>query len=172
VVFDKNKVEVCEVCYRAKQTRNRFPISRNIAKCVFGLIHCNVWGPYRESSSCGGHYFRTIVDNASRRTWVYLMSDRGETSQLLKDFIIMAKNQFGHNVKIIRSDNGSQFTSKPMQKYHEHGTLRQSSCVDTPQQHGQVERKHRHVLNVARALLFQASLPTKFWVNVCLRQPT
>jgi len=76
----------------------------------------------------------------------------------------MAQNQFGSHVKIVRSDNGSEFTSRLMQQfYREHGILRQSSCIDTPQQNGRVERKHRHVLNVARALLFQASLPTKFW---------
>ena len=75
----------------------------------------------------------------------------------------MAKNQFGHNVKIVRSGNGSKFTSKPMQQfYREHGILRQNNCVETPQQNGQVERKHRHVLNVASALLFQVPLPIKF----------
>lgn len=41
--------------------------------------------------------------------------------------------------------------------------LFQSSCVGTPQQNGQVERKHRYILEDARALQFQASLPIEFW---------
>jgi len=47
--------------------------------------------------------------------------------------------------------------------FQTHGILHQTSCVDTPQQNGRVERKHRHILNVARACLFQGNLPVKFW---------
>lgn len=51
-----------------------------------------------------------------------------------------------------------------MQKfYQEHGILLETSCIHTPQQNGIVERKHRHLLEIARALRFQASLPIEFW---------
>lgn len=77
VNFDKNKEDICETCYCAKQTRNCFSLSSSQAERIFQLIHCDIWGPYRESSSNGAHYFLTIVDDASRATWAYLMVDGG-----------------------------------------------------------------------------------------------
>ena len=52
--------------------------------------------------------------------------------------------------------------------YSKHGILRESTCVDTPQQNGRVKRKHRHILNVASALRFQAFLPIQFWRDCVL----
>ncbi|XP_019101934.1 PREDICTED: uncharacterized protein LOC104699200 [Camelina sativa] len=60
------------------------------------------------------------------------------------------------------SDNGTKFISLASE-FQRMGIIHQTSCVGTPQQNGRVERKHRHILNVAWALLFQSSLSAKFW---------
>jgi len=58
----------------------------------------------------------------------------------------MTQTQFGTKIKVIRSDNGYEFTSGSMKQfYSDQGIIHQTSCIDTPQQNGRVERKHRHV---------------------------
>ncbi|KAJ1703741.1 hypothetical protein LUZ63_003520 [Rhynchospora breviuscula] len=164
--FSNNDVskDVCEICMRAKQTRDVFPDSLNKAANSFDLIHCDIWGPYRVGSHCGAHYFLTIVDDHTRAVWVYLMAEKSETSHLLKSFCKMVQTQFGVTVKCIRSDNELEFQSHHMKQFYaDSGILHQTSCVFTPQQNGRVERKHRHILNIARALRFQANLPLEFW---------
>jgi Reverse transcriptase (RNA-dependent DNA polymerase)/gag-polypeptide of LTR copia-type/Integrase core domain/GAG-pre-integrase domain/Retrotransposon gag protein len=154
----------CDVCHRSKQTRNIFPLSINKASSIFDLVHCDIWGGYNTTSNSGAHYFLTIVDDHSRATWVYLMKFKSDAYTYLVSFCAMVRTQFSCNVKQIRTDNGTEFLSKSMQNYFQtNGIIHQRSCVDTPQQNGIVERKHRHLLEIARALRFQANLPLSFW---------
>ncbi|KAK3035946.1 hypothetical protein RJ639_031369 [Escallonia herrerae] len=39
---------ICDVCCRAKHSRIVFPDSTSRAMDIFGLIHCDIWGPYRK----------------------------------------------------------------------------------------------------------------------------
>ncbi|GJQ96271.1 putative RNA-directed DNA polymerase [Tanacetum coccineum] len=60
----------CDMCHKAKQTREPFPISDHKTSFLGQLVHLDVWGPYRVKSREGLKYFLTIVDDFSRAVWV------------------------------------------------------------------------------------------------------
>lgn len=129
--------KACDVCHKAKQPRNIFPISTSRAQCPFEIIHCDLWGKYK-TPSCGATYFLTIVDDFSRAFWVYLLFDKTEVFSMIRSFFAMIGRQFDAKVKIVRSDNGTEFNC--MKDFFTNmGILFQTSCVDTPQQNGRVE---------------------------------
>lgn len=49
------------------------------------------------------------------------------------------------------------------QFYTSKGILHQRSCIGNPYNNGRVERKHQHLLNVGRAILYQSKLPKTYW---------
>ena len=68
----------CDICLKAKQTRETFSSSDNAANEIFDLIHCDLWGPYRVPSSSNASYFLIIIDDVSRCVWIYLLIDKTE----------------------------------------------------------------------------------------------
>ncbi|GMI72424.1 hypothetical protein HRI_000911700 [Hibiscus trionum] len=78
----------------------------------------------------------------------------------------MVKRQFGFDLKVSRSDNAPEL--KFVELFKSLGILHQFSCVETPQQNAVVERKHQHLLAVARAFYFQSKLPIQFWGDCLL----
>jgi len=152
---------VCETCHFAKQKKLPFCISTKRAINKMDILHFDIWGPLSIMFIHGHSYFLTVVDDYSRFVRIVLLKSKSEVQIQVQNFILFAENQFECKVKIVRSDNGPEFDLQ--QFYSSKGILHQKSCVETPQQNGRVERKHQHILNVDRALLFQSKLPKKFW---------
>ena len=123
-------------------------------------------GPIAKVSIHGRRYFLTIVDDHSKFLWTILLKNKSDVPSHIQNFIQLIQNQHNVTPKFIRSDNGPEFLLSEF--YASHGIIHQKYCVETPQQNGRVERKHEHILNVARALLFQSKLPNFFWSYVVL----
>ncbi|GJW83459.1 putative RNA-directed DNA polymerase [Tanacetum coccineum] len=138
-------------CNKAKQTREPFPLSEHKSTKIGELVHLDVWGPYKVISRDGFRYFLIIVDDFSRVVWVYMLKGKGDVYDSIISFVQMMINQFETNVKIFKSYNGTEFINSRLQNFlNEKGILHQTTYVYTPQQNGITERKHRHLLNVAR----------------------
>ena len=78
--------DLCNVCPLAKQKRLPFPFNNKINSCAFDLIHLDVRGPYATFTLDGFKYFLTMVDDATRATWVYLMKSKSEVRSLITSF--------------------------------------------------------------------------------------
>lgn len=94
-------------------------------------------------------------------TWLYLLKDKSSVAKVFPEFIQFVKTQYNMNIKAIRSDNAHELAFTSL--LHTHGIVHLFSCPYTPQQNSVVERKHQHILNVARALMFQSHVPLEYW---------
>jgi len=135
----------------------------------FALIHSDVWGPSRITTKEGKKWFVTFIDYHTRTSWVYLLKEKSEVEGVFKMFHNMVKTQFQASIQVFRSDNGKEYFNEILGKYFEDkGIIHQSSCSDTPQQNGIVERKNKHILEIARALLFTNHVPKYLWGKAIL----
>ncbi|RVW77068.1 Retrovirus-related Pol polyprotein from transposon RE1 [Vitis vinifera] len=159
----------CEICQFAKHTRTVYPQIPYKPSTVFSLVHSDVWGPSRIKNISGTRWFVTFVDDHTRVTWVFLMKEKSEVGHIFQTFNLMVQNQFNSKIQVLKSDNAKEYFTSSLSTYlQNHGIIHISSCVDTPQQNGVAERKNRHLLEVARCLMFSSNVPNYFWGEAIL----
>jgi transposase InsO family protein len=157
---------VCDACEFAKHTRTTYPSFGSRSSNCFDIIYFDVWGPSRVASLSGFRWFVTFIDCCSRVIWLFLMRSKSKVPDCFRNFQKMVETQYGKRVKILRSDNGTEYTNKSMQDFlRSEGIVHQTTCVNTPEQNGVAERNNRHILEVIRCLLFSMNVPRYLWVE-------
>ena len=66
----------------------------------------------RENSLGGNQYFVTFIDDKSRFTAVYFMKSKDQVLEKFKEYEAMVTNTTEKKIRILRSDNGGEYTSK------------------------------------------------------------
>jgi hypothetical protein len=91
------------------------------------------------------------------------MKHRSETLSIYKNFSAMIRTHFDTHILVFHADSAGECLSDSLRQVHaEQGTLAQFSCPDAHAQNGVAERKHRHLLENARALMIASSVPPHF----------
>ena len=154
----------CDICQLAKHTRVPFKSRPYSPSSPFSLIHSDLWGPSRVPNLSATKWFVTFIDDHTRMTWVYLLKEKTDTEQIFKSFHNMIKTQFNAVVKVLRTDNGTEYFNDALGTYlSENGIVHHSSCTNSPQQNGIAERKNRHILETSRSLMFTTNVPKYYW---------
>ena len=160
-------LEFCEGCVYGKHHRDPFPTDGSSrATQILELVHSDVNGPMKTRTHGGAKYFVTFIDDFTRKTFVYFLTQKSQVFDKFKEFKAFAENQTGMKLQKLRSDNGGEYTSKAFNSFcKEHGIERQFSTPYTPQQNGVAERKNRTLFESARCMLQHSGLPNVFWAE-------
>ncbi|WVZ81126.1 hypothetical protein U9M48_028542 [Paspalum notatum var. saurae] len=150
---------VCHPCRHGKMVAaSHTPVNQVMTARPGELLHMDTVGPSRVRSVGEKWYVLVILDDFSRWSWVHFMESKDEAFEL--------RNESGHAMRALRSDNGSEFKNDRFKTFcHSQGLEHQFSSPYVPQQNGVVERKNRTLVEMARMMLDVHRTPRKFWAE-------
>ncbi|WVZ70679.1 LOW QUALITY PROTEIN: hypothetical protein U9M48_019322 [Paspalum notatum var. saurae] len=88
----------------------------------------------------------------SRHTWIYFMKNRSEALSIYKNFSPMVRTHFDTSIRVFRADRAGEYLFVALRRV-------------LSSKNGVAERKHRHLLETARALMLASSVPPHFWAE-------
>ena len=94
------------------------------------------------------------------------METKNEAFQYFRDLALRLQNELPHAMRAIRSDNGSEFKNARFDDFCRGlGLDHQYSSSYVPPQNGEVERKNRTLVEMARMMLDEHRTPRHFWAE-------
>lgn len=161
-----SKDNFCDACMYGKQHRLSFSSSSTKTDTCGEIIHTDLCGPMQVASVGGSNYFLLFKDDYSHFRTVYFLKNKSEVVSKLQEFLQFVKTLTGFNVKILRSDNGSEFNNFQVSEVlKKQGIRHQKTVPYSPEQNGCVEREMRTVVEAARTMIHARNLPIKLWAE-------
>jgi hypothetical protein len=123
-----------------------------------------VCGPIPSFSISGYVYYVSFIDDYSRKTWLYLLKSKDEVFIKFKEFKSLIENLSERKIKILRSDNGGEYTSKEFVNFcKDVGIKRELTTPYNPQQNGMAERKNRTIMEAVKTMIHDQDLSMFLW---------
>jgi len=144
-----------------------FNVGKHNSEEILSYVHADLWGSQNVTPSMSGNkYFLSIIDDKSRKVWLYFLRSKDETFDKFCEWKELVENQTDKRVKCLRTDNGLEFCNIKFDSYcKKYGIERHRTCTYTPQQNGVAERMNRTVMEKVRCLLNESGLEEEFWAE-------
>ncbi|KAA0067243.1 retrotransposon protein, putative, Ty1-copia sub-class [Cucumis melo var. makuwa] len=158
----------CEHCIMEKSTRVKFGKGKHTTKGILDYVHSDLWGPTKEVSMGSSRYFISIIDDFSRKVWIYPLKQKDEAFGKFLEWQKQVENQTGRKVKYLMTDNGLEFVNNKSNHFcKSEGITRHFTVTYTPQQNGLDERFNRTIMERTRSPSSALNLktPQKVWIG-------
>lgn len=103
--------DVCGVCAMGKYAKAPFPTRDSRGIGILDLIHLDVTGRMSHVSLSGFEYYVIFIAEYSRKTWIFFLKTKGKVFMQFKEFKVLVENQTSRKIKVLRLDNGGEYTS-------------------------------------------------------------
>jgi transposase InsO family protein len=112
--IDTTSFPTCVTCSKGKQSRSKHKKNDRIRTAAIGeIVHTDLWGPMEPLSLGGAKYYLSFVDDFSRKSFVFFIKKKSQVSDIFRSFNVWFKTQSGKPIKMLRSDRGGEYLSKP-----------------------------------------------------------
>lgn len=148
----------CEACELSKSTHKKPKAVERKTTARGEYIHSDLCGPFPIPSLGSALYYISFVDDATRYSTVRFLKAKFDASQTIINLINEFKNQFGCQIKAIRTDNGGEYINERLTKYlAQEGIVHVLTPPYSPESNGVAERLNRSVGEGIRAMLIPIS---------------
>jgi len=114
-----------------------------------------------------GHwYFVSFIDDFSCYVTVYLLHRKSDLPDDAFQAFLESAQIGSRTLRVLHSDQGSEYTSKELTKILEDNHVRLSTTPShTPELNGVAERFNRTIVTMVRGLLLTSGLDSSFWAE-------
>jgi hypothetical protein len=156
-------------CVQSKQPRKPHKVAEKRHLAPLELIHSDLCEMNGVLTKCGKRYFMTLIDDASRYCYAYLLKTKNEALDYFKIFKAEAENQLERKIKCLRSDRGGEYFPIIFDEFCvEHGIIHERTPPYSPESNGIAERKNRTLTDLVNAMLDTAGLSKAWWGEAIL----
>ena len=79
-------LEFCEPCVLGKTHKLKFAKASHISNCILEYVHADLWdSSFIPMSLTSYQYFMSIIDDHSRRVWVYFLKYKNQAFAKFKE---------------------------------------------------------------------------------------
>lgn len=164
--FVDEKDFICEACIYGKAHRLSFDKREERAKECGEVVCADLCGPFEVRSLGGARYFLLLKDEFSHFRYVFFIKEKSDAPNKIKFCVKFMRKEIGRDIKIFRSDNGTEFVNKAVDNFLESEGIRHQCTVSyTPEQNACAEREMRTIVEAARTMLHSNNLPLNLWTE-------